>query len=71
MKDKCTFCQGEGYDESISDCCGEKRDEDTMLCYECHDHCGPMECPECHGKGYLLIEWNEEDSPPMECWELY
>jgi len=71
MKDKCTFCQGEGYEEYISDCCGAERDEDTGLCYECHDHCGPMMCPECNGKGYLLIEWNEEDSPPMECWELY
>ena len=48
---ECELCEGEGSDESISDCCGASRDEDTGLCYECHDHCGPSECPECDGTG--------------------
>jgi len=48
---ECELCEGKGSDESVSGCCGASRDEDTGLCYECHDHCGPSECPECDGTG--------------------
>ena len=50
---ECPECDGEGYFEDISDCCGADRDEDTGLCHDCHDHCGPSECPECNGTGIL------------------
>ena len=50
---ECEACAGHGSDESISDCCGATRDEDTMLCYECHDHCGPSTCPDCNGSGII------------------
>ena len=33
---------GYGYD-MVSNCCGAKMDEDTGICFECKDHCEPME----------------------------
>ena len=34
----------DGYgSDMVSDCCGAKMDEDRGLCYECKDHCEPME----------------------------
>ena len=27
----------------VSDCCGARMDEDQGLCYECKEHCEPME----------------------------
>ena len=34
----------DGYgSDMVSDCCGAKIDEDRGLCYECKDHCEPME----------------------------
>ena len=34
----------DGYGYSVvSDCCGAQMDEDQGLCYECKDHCEPME----------------------------
>tara|TARA_R110002012_G_scaffold6551_6_gene31223 strand:+ start:3426 stop:3641 length:216 start_codon:yes stop_codon:yes gene_type:complete len=34
----------DGYGYSVvSDCCGARMDEDQGLCYECKDHCEPME----------------------------
>ena len=33
---------GYGY-TVVSDCCGARMDEDQGLCYECKDHCEPME----------------------------
>jgi len=50
---ECTECNGHGSDETISDCCGATRDSDSGLCHECHDHCGPSECPDCNGTGIL------------------
>ena len=50
---ECPLCDGKGSDECISDCCGDTRDPDTMLCYHCHDHCGASECPDCNGIGVI------------------
>lgn len=50
---ECPDCDGRGHDESISDCCGATRDEDTCLCYACHEHCDPSVCPECNGTGII------------------
>jgi RecJ-like exonuclease len=50
---ECELCNGKGSDECISDCCGEKREPDLGLCYYCHDHCGPSECPDCNGTGII------------------
>ena len=33
---------GYGYD-MVSNCCGAKMDEDTGICFQCKDHCEPME----------------------------
>ena len=33
---------GYGY-TMVSDCCGARMDEDQGLCYECKEHCEPME----------------------------
>ena len=33
---------GYGYD-MVSNCCGARMDEDRGLCYECKDHCEPIE----------------------------
>ena len=34
----------DGYGYSVvSDCCGARMDEDQGLCYECKEHCEPME----------------------------
>ena len=34
----------DGYGYSVvSDCCGARMDEDQGLCYQCKDHCEPME----------------------------
>jgi hypothetical protein len=49
----CPDCDGEGTFETVSDCCDAKRDPDLGLCYECHDHCEPMECSNCNGTGRL------------------
>jgi hypothetical protein len=68
---KCILCDGEGYVDSISDCCSEQRNPVTQICSYCHDFCGAVKCPECDGRGYLADSWNEEDSPPMELWEMY
>lgn len=48
---ECTYCDGKGYDETISECCGAKREPDLCLCYECHEHCDPSKCLECNGTG--------------------
>ena len=48
---ECPYCEGKGFDDCISDCCGSTREPDLGLCYECHDHCDPSECPECDGTG--------------------
>ena len=53
MKIYCDECDGKGCFENISDCCGAKREPDLWLCYECHDHCGPMECDKCGGTGKI------------------
>lgn len=50
---ECETCNGKGEDESISACCGDTRDIDTGLCYCCHDHSGPCECPDCNGTGII------------------
>jgi len=50
---ECPFCDGKGYDECISGCCGATRDPDLGLCHECHDHCDPSTCPECDGTGII------------------
>jgi RecJ-like exonuclease len=47
----CPDCDGKGCFEAISECCDSMRDEDTMLCYECHEHCEPQECQNCEGTG--------------------
>ena len=44
----CDECNG----DNLSDCCGAKYNDDTGICYECHDHadaagCGDEDC-ECH-----------------------
>ena len=49
----CDTCDGKGFDETISDCCGSTRDADTGLCYECHDHSDPSTCPDCNGTGII------------------
>ena len=33
---------GYGY-EMLSDCCGAKMDEDIGICFECKEHCEPIE----------------------------
>lgn len=33
---------GYGY-EMVSNCCGARMDEDQGLCYDCKEHCEPME----------------------------
>tara|TARA_R100000900_G_scaffold145925_1_gene133519 strand:+ start:396 stop:614 length:219 start_codon:yes stop_codon:yes gene_type:complete len=33
---------GYGY-TVVSNCCGARMDEDQGLCYECKEHCEPME----------------------------
>lgn len=50
---ECPTCDGKGYDEYISDCCGATRESDLGLCYECHDHCDPSTCPDCNGTGII------------------
>jgi hypothetical protein len=50
---ECPLCEGKGYDESISDCCGDTRDIDTGLCYYCHEHSDPSICPDCNGTGII------------------
>lgn len=49
----CPDCNGEGSFETISDCCCAERETDLGLCYECHDHCEPMECDSCNGAGKI------------------
>lgn len=51
--EECPECDGSGYFEDLSECCGDTRDPDTGLCHYCHDHCGPTECEDCHGTGIL------------------
>ena len=36
------YDDGYGYD-MVSNCCGARMDEDQDLCYECKEHCEPME----------------------------
>lgn len=50
---ECSLCDGKGFDESISECCGDDREPDLCLCYECHDHCDPCICPDCNGTGII------------------
>ena len=50
---ECPACDGKGFDECISDCCGATRESDLGLCYECHDHCDPSVCPDCNGTGII------------------
>jgi len=49
----CPACNGKGFFEDISDCCGDERDSDTGLCFHCHDHSDPVICIECNGKGVI------------------
>ena len=63
---ECTECDGKGYDEYVSDCCGEKRDPDTTLCFFCKEFSDPTNCNECNGTGTLPytdkdIENNKEN----------
>lgn len=57
MKIECETCNGKGCIPDISECCGDTRETDMGLCYQCHDHCGPAECIDCDGTGF--IETNE------------
>ena len=50
---ECELCNGLGFDDTISDCCGAKREPDLGLCYECYDHCDPSPCPDCMGTGII------------------
>jgi hypothetical protein len=50
---ECELCDGKGFDETISDCCGATREPDLGMCYECHDHCDPSPCPDCNGTGII------------------
>ena len=48
---ECPLCDGKGYDELLSECCGATREPDWAICYECRDHCDPATCPDCDGTG--------------------
>jgi len=52
---ECEQCEGTGM-SGTSECCGAEFDTDTMLCYECHDHCGEGECGECEGTGTVAFK---------------
>lgn len=52
----CDECNG----DNLSDCCGAKYNDDTGICYECHDHadaagCGDESCS-CH---WTHEQWKE------------
>jgi hypothetical protein len=44
-KDPCEKCDG----YKTSDCCGAECDPDTLICFDCHDHCS-TQCDECEDK---------------------
>ena len=50
----CPDCNGD-YMGDISDCCGSWMDTDIMVCSNCRDHCEPMICDTCGGKGTIII----------------
>ena len=50
---ECELCNGLGFDETISNCCGGTRDADTGLCLHCKDHSDPSPCPDCNGTGII------------------
>jgi len=55
----CPECDGKGCFENISDCCGDKREPDMGLCYECHDHCEAQECLTCSGTGKIEVTYED------------
>lgn len=57
---ECTECDGIGHFDEYSDCCAARREPDLGLCYECKDHCEPMECDTCNGTG--TVPYTEEDT---------
>jgi hypothetical protein len=58
---KCILCDGQGYIDSISDCCSEQRNPDTQICSYCHDFCGAVKCPECDGRGVKKLKKRTEN----------
>lgn len=45
INDPCEKCDG----WKTSDCCGAPCDPDTLICRECHEHCGTW-CDDCEAK---------------------
>lgn len=54
----CLSCDGSGY-IPICDMCGGKVDEDTLLCFGCHEHSSLSECESCDGHGVKDLDYEE------------